>query len=204
MGKPSLEQKIAVAKLKVGKTFINIPKLKIKRRKFVQKKEESIPISSIINILIKSAIDKAKKEKITKQSEDKSYRLIKQETQLVINGGYGTVSKRYGSAPHKSYVDYEKLFSYLGKFKSRNPYENIADLGESSKASENGSFVLADRESMDKIGRFEKYFKSPAAAMPVLALSLVPIAGLGSAEWEEIKMMMKFDPILYTLKTKTS
>ena len=197
----SLDQKIAVAKVGARKVPVKIPGLKLRKKDFAQKKENTIPVSSIINILIKSAIEKAKRERKEKQPEDKSYKIIKQEEILTVNGGYGTVSKSYGSAPHKSYIDYEKLFSYLGKFKSKNPYENIADFGESSKA-ESGSFVLADGESMDKMGRFDKYMRTPDMAIQTMALSLVPIAGLSSREWEEIKMMMKLDPVIYALKGK--
>lgn len=200
--KSSLDERISIAKFTPRKLSVKVPKLKIRRKKTAQKKEASIPTSSIINILIKSAIEKAKRERKEKQ-QDSSYKIIKQERQLIFDGGYGTVSKGYGTSPHTSYVDYEKLFSYLGKFKSKNPYENISDIGESSKA-ESGSFVLADKESMDKVGRFDKYFKSPAMAIQTMALSLVPVAGLSSTEWEEIKMMMRFDPILYALKSKIS
>ena len=73
-----------------------------------------------------------------------------------------------------------------------------------NKSTESGSFVLADRDSMDKIGRFDKYVKTPVMAIQTMALSLVPIAGLSSAEWEEIKNLMRFDSVMYTLKSKTS
>ena len=76
-------------------------------------------------------------------------------------------------------------------------------LGALNKSSDS-SFVLAGREAMDKIGRFEKYIKTPTADMPIMALSHVPLPGFSSAEWEEVKMLMKFDPATYTLKTKTA
>ena len=205
LAKFSLAQKIESAKVKLKKVSIRVPKLKIKKGFVAQKKDDNIQTSSIINILIKSSIEKAKRERKEKKEESKSYRVSEQERPLVVNGGYGTISKDYGSAPHKSYVDYEKLFSYLGKFRSKSPYEDIAEhISSLNKASESSSFVLADRDSMDKVGRYEKYIKSPVMAMQTIALSLVPIAGLSSAEWEEIKMLMKFDSVIYTLKTKNS
>lgn len=195
------------SKVKIKKTFVKVPKLRIKKNKVAKSKpDDKIPISAIINILIKNSIEKAKREKKGKTlvEEDESYTSLKDERHSIINGGYGAVSKGYG-AFHTSYADYEKLFSYLGKFKSQNAYENIGNHVEVlNKATESGSFVLADRDSMDKIGRFDKYMKTPDMAIQTMALSLVPIVGLSSAEWEEIKNLMRFDSVLYTLKSKIS
>mgnify|MGYP001611638568 CR=1 FL=1 len=195
------------SKVKLKNVTIKVPRLKIKNKKLTnQKEQEQIPNSSIINILIKTAIEKAKKERKGKPAkEDKSYKILKDERDLTFNGGYGTVSKSYGSMPRISYVDYGKLFSYLGKFKSQSPYEKMAEhVASLNKTTESGSFVLTDGDAMDKIGRYDKYMKNPAMDMPVMALSLVPIAGLSSGEWEEIKMLMKLDSVIYALKTKTA
>ena len=196
------------SKVKLKKTFVKVPKLKARKdriKKISQKKDDKILISSIVDIMIKSAVDRAKTEKKAKAQveEDKSYTSLRDD-KTIESSGYGAMQKAYGTAPHASYVDYEKLFSYLGKFRAKQPYENMAEhTGMLNKATESSSFVLADREAIDKIGRFDKYMKSPVMDMPVMALSLVPIAGLSSAEWEEIKMMMKLDPAMYNLKTKT-
>lgn len=210
MNKKTLAQKILnnFSRVKVRKASVKVPKLKIRKGKFRKpENNDKIPISSIINILIKSAVEKARRNRKGKAivEEDKSYSLFKDDRELKVNGGYGTVSKGYGMAPHVSYIDYEKLFSYLGKFKSQSAYENMdGNVGTLNKPTESGSFVLADKDSMDKIGKFDKYMKSPVMAIQTMALSLVPIAGLSSAEWEEIKNLMRFDPVMYTLKTKTS
>ena len=202
------------SRIRLKKTIVKVPKLKAKKAALPlflpDVKDDKTPPSSIINILMKNAIENVKKT--TKQAkpvlwlneDDKNYSIVKDDKDKNI-GGYGTISKGYVIAPSTSYIDYGKLFSYLGKFKSQSPYENMADhLEVLNKTTESGSFVLADRDSIDKIGRFEKYMKNPAMDMPVMALSLVPIAGLSSGEWEEIKMMMKLDRITYNLKTKTA
>lgn len=198
------------SRVKIKKASVKVPKLKAGKEKIKPskpKKDDRFPVSSIINILIKTAVEKAKRDKKEKSAteEDKSYIILKDDKTLNINGGYGTISKGYGTAPHASYVDYGKLVSYLGKLKSQTPYENMAEhLGTLNKATESGSFVLADRDSMDKIGRYERYNKNPLMDMPAIALSLVPVAGLSSGEWEEIKMLMKLDPVIYNLKTRIS
>ena len=179
---------------------------KITKKKFRKLKIDSHDLN-IVNILIKTALEKATREKKQKvPSEDKkSYKVIKEDFELNVNGGYGTISKEYGITPKNSYIDYGKLFSYLGTFRAKQPYENMAEhLGALNKATESGSFALADKETMDKIGRYEKYVKSPVMDMPIMALSHVPLPGFSSAEWEEIKMLMKFDSATYTLKTKTA
>ena len=209
MKKDTLADRISrdFSKVNLKKAFVKVPKLTIRKRKIAKLAgDDKVPISSIINIIIKTSVEKAKREKKEKIAveEDKSYTL-KNEREFVVNGGYGTASKGYGSSQHASYIDYGKLFSYLGKFRSQSAYENIGiHLETLNKAAESGSFVLADKDSMDKIGRFDKYMKSPVMGMPIMALSLVPIAGLGSGEWEEIKNLMRFDPVMYTLKSKTS
>ena len=195
------------SKVKLKKAAVKVPRLRVRKKKVSNiKKDKNLPVSSIINILIKAAVEKAKKERKEKNLEEgRSYGTTKDSKELIVNGGYGTASKGYGTAPHTSYVDYEKLFSYLGTFRSKSMYENIGNPVEFlNKATESGSFVLADKDSMDKIGRFEKYFKPQVMDTPIVALSLVPVAGLSSAEWEEIKNLLRFDPVMYTLKSKTS
>lgn len=194
------------SKIKLKKASVKVPRLKVRKNKAAKlKSDDKIPISSIISILIKAAVEKAKREKKEKAvDEDKSYKLIKEEKAANISG-YGTSSKGYGTSPHASYVDYGKLFSYLGKFRSQSAYENMGNPLEAlNKATESGSFTLVDKESMDKIGRYDKYVKSPVMAIQTIALSLVPVAGLSSGEWEEIKNLLRFDPVIYTLKSKTS
>ena len=186
------------------KASVKVPKLKVKKENTIKpKKDNNIPISSIINILIKASVDKAKKERKEKISveKDKSYTL-KNEREFIVNGGYGTVSKGYINAPHSSYVDYGKLFSYLGKFKAQGAYENMGDHAEFlNKLTESGSFTLIDREAMDKGARYVRYFHPK---VPIDKTSLAPPTGMNSAEWEEFKRLMRFDTVTYLLKTSTS
>lgn len=202
------------SRIRLKKKIIKVPNLKAKKAAkplfLPDVKDDKTQVTPIIDILMKNAIENNKKTKkqaepvFLSDNEDKSYKIIEDDKDKNI-GGYGTISKSYVVAPFTSYVDYGKLFSYLGKFKSQSMYESMAEhLEVLNKATESGSFVLADRDAIDKIGRYEKYMKNPAMDMPVMALSLVPIAGLSSGEWEEIKMMMKLDPVIYNLKTKIS
>ena len=188
------------SKIKLKKAAVKIPRLRVRKRKVIDlKSDDKIQVSSIINILIKTAIEKEKKDMFI--DEDKSYKLVKEEKVANI-GGYGTVSKGYGSAPHTSYIDYGKLFSYLGKFKSQSAYENMGSHLETlNKATESGSFALADKETMEK-GKF--YVRYTNSKVPIDKSSLVPIAGMNSGEWEEFKWFMRLDTALYLLKISTS
>ena len=191
------------SKVKLEKAAVKVPKLKVRKRKVIGLKgDDKIPVSSIINILIKTAVEKAKKERKERAVEDdRSYNILK-DGKPIGNGGYGAVSKGYGSAPHASYVDYGKLFSYLGKFRSQSAYENMANHLETlNKATESGSFALADRETMEK-GKF--YVRYTNSKIPIDKSSLVPIAGMNSGEWEEFKWFMRLDTALYLLKISTS
>ncbi|MEK6983353.1 MAG: hypothetical protein AABX33_02170 [Nanoarchaeota archaeon] len=209
MSKKTLAERVLrnFFRIKLNKASVKVPILRIRKNKpAVQKGREQIPVSSIVSLLIKNAVEKSKSEKKEKKivEAEKGYAILKEEKDTRV-GGYGAVSKGYESAPHFSYISYGKIFGYLGKLRTQNPYENMAEhLATLNKSAESQSFVLADGEAIDKIGRYEKYLKSPFIDTPTMALSLIPVAGLSSGEWEDIKMLMKLDPSAYTLKTKTS
>lgn len=177
------------------------------KRHVLQEKKDNAPVfravaASIAEMLIKSAVEKAKtgiKEK-AKPEESAIYRLLKEEKPL-LTGGYGAVSKGYVSAPAVSYVDYEKLFSHLGKFRAQSAYENIEN-GNSAAANsptDNG-FRLIDSETMEKGAKYVKFFMP--ANSEIGSVSAVPVAGMSSSEWEQFKLWMKLDPVMYGLKTR--
>lgn len=199
------------SKVKLKKVSVKVPKLRIRnlqaRKEKIkkiseQKKDDKIPTSSIVSILIKSAVENAKRDKKEKSviGEDKSYTAIKDSANSL--GGYGTVSKNYGGASSTSYVDYEKLFSYLGKFRAQNPYENFGDDRGAKLSDGTGNLSWIDKNTIEKGARFVKYMKHPT--IEIDTSSLVPIAGMGSAEWEQFKLWMKLEPVMYRLKISTS
>lgn len=198
-----ISRSLSIVKLKTAS--VKVPKLKIRKERAAKpKKDEGMPISSIINILIKSAVEKAKKEGKDKPvEEDKSYKILKDERGLTFNGGYGSVSKGYGTTPHNSYVDYGKLFSYLGSFRAKQPYENMAEhLGNNNKALDDRGFVLVSSETMEKGKSYIRYFNSK---VPIAKNSLVPLApGMNSKDWEEFIWFMRLDTAMYLLKISTS
>lgn len=216
MASNTLTERVATdfARVKLKKASVKVPKLKIQKesgkRALNQRKADAVPISSLVNILIKSAIEKAKKEQKEKVQveEEKSYTVLKEGNKLIFNGGYGTVSKGYGAAPHASYVDYGKLFSHLGSFRAKQPYENMAEhVGALNRETESRSFVLADKQTMERGAGYVKYFLGGIALNPDSGAhpsSLVPVAGMNSSEWEQFKMWMKLDPVMYLLKIRTS
>ncbi|MDP6648398.1 MAG: hypothetical protein QGH34_03330 [Candidatus Woesearchaeota archaeon] len=193
------------SKVKIKKTTIKVPRLNA-RRKILKKqlRKNKISTSTIVKILIKSAIEDAKKEKDEKLTtkDDKNYTIPKEKH--VNQGGYGTVSKTYGVV-FSSYVSYAKLFSYLGKFKAKNPYQNIEfDNFQNSDRMllDDNKFNLIEKETMDKGAKHIKYFHPKN--VDIDTTSLVPIAGMSSGEWEQFKLWMKLDPVMYLLKTTIS
>ena len=50
--------------------------------------------------------------------------------------------------------------------------------------------------------RATKYIKYMAGGREINTISLVPSAGMDSHEWENFKMWMKIDPVMYLLKVK--
>ncbi|MBI2542105.1 hypothetical protein HYV80_05335 [Candidatus Woesearchaeota archaeon] len=195
------------SKVRIKKTAVKVPRLKANHKVKAQKiKGNGASIHSVINILLKAAVEKAKKEKKEPAvQEHKSYKLLKDEKD--VNGGYGSVSKAYGTSPGASYANYEKLFSYLGSFRAKQPYENTAEhLGAINKATESSGFNLINTDSMDKVGKYIKYFRpaDPRYDFHTAAMSLVPMFGMNSGEWEQVRLWMMLDPVMYALKMKSS
>ena len=192
------------SRIKIRRVFVKVPKLKVRKRDAAKVQDKnSIPISSIIKILINNSIEELKKEAKDekKPAEEKPYKVIKEEKPEAA--GYGTVSKSYRTAAQKSYVDYGKLFSYLGRFRSRNAYEDFEAQAEGTNSFlDNSARTLVDSDTMQKGARYVRYFAGPG--VEVNFSSLVPSAGMNSSEWEQFKLWMKLDPVMYRLKTSTS
>lgn len=205
MKNATLADRIAgFSKIRLGKVAVKVPKLRVKVSQPKPKRAKTeIPISSIVNILIKNAIEKTKKDKKEKPvEEDKSYKAVKDGRELEINGGYGIVSKGYGTSPHVSYVDYGKLFSHIGSFKAKQPYEDVDGHLDNNKALDDKGFVLVSSEAMEKGKFYIRYFNSKT---PIAKNSLVPLApGMSSKDWEEFIWFMRLDTAMYLLKISTS
>ena len=154
-------------------------------------------IASIMNAIKKSSAQKPK-EKKTKAEENEP--TAKEEQKPSANPDYDS-KKSYGIMQSGSYVDYEKLFSYLGKFKATNPYFNNP-LAENNNSSEHSvKATLIDLEIMDKGAKYVKYFFPKTADFHSRLGSLVPVAGMSSGEWEQFKLWVTLDPVMYLLKT---
>ena len=190
------------SRIKIRRASVRVPRLRISKRTIKQDDKSSIPISSLVKILISNAVEESRKEaKEEKKTEEaKPYRVIKEEKPEAT--GYGTASKSYGTAPQTSYVDYSKMFSYLGKFKARNAYENFETPSDANSFLEQSSRSLVDFETMNKGARHVRYFIP--AGTDLNTLSLVPVAGMSSGEWEQFKLWTKLDPVMYRFKTSTS
>lgn len=188
--------------IKLKKAVIRVPKLKAVKPKAKPKKAEEMPVSSVINILIKSAVEKARKEKKEKAQDGKSYIILKDD-KITAVGGYGAVSKGYGASPHSSYVDYGKIFGYLGKFRAQSAFENFdgSHVERLNRIMEQGNkSYLIDKETIDSGVKNIKYFiNGPLAAGP----GSVPLGGISSAEWEKFKMWMIVDYVMFSLKMST-
>ena len=118
------------------------------------------------------------------------------------SGGYGAVSKSYGMSPHSSYVDYEKIFSYLGKFRANGAYDSF----EGRDSPGNGKTFSASAETRDNTVKHIKYFSAPGREFGrgegADLTSLVPIAGMNSGEWEDFKLWFQLEKVAYALKRK--
>lgn len=190
--------------IKIKGAAVKVPRLKAKAKAKLRApvtNDQAVTLSAIVNAISKKAAEISMREtKQAKPADDKKYKAIKEE--LAPASGYAAASKSYGISIHKPYVDYGKLFSYLGKFKAQTPYQNLEEEPITSVISsqiESKAFTLIERETMDKGARYIKYFLPKGANID--PSSLVPIAGMSSGEWEQFKLWMKLDPVMYMLKT---
>ena len=200
------------SRIRLKKAIVKVPKLKAKKAALPlflpDVKDDKTPIPSITNILIKTSIENTKKTKKQAKpvswsdNEDKGYKILIGGKDKNV-GGYGTISKGYVIAPSTSYIDYGKLFSYLGKFKSQSPYENMNGdfVATINKSLEDKGFSLIGTETMEKGTSYIRYFHPK---VPIDKTSLAPLAGMSSAEWEEFKWFMRLDTAMYLLKISTS
>ena len=194
------------SKIKVGKSGIKVPRLKVnsKKQKISAKKSfPQIPISTLINIFIRNSIETARREAKEKSPAQtgKIYSIVKDDKEEHI-GGYGTAPKNYGSLIRPPYVDYGKLFGYLGSFKARSAYESSGVNDALKTGSGDSGFGLIDGSTVEKGARFVRYMKHPTIDLNMS--SLVPIMGMDSQEWEKFKLWKQLDPVMYLLKTTTS
>lgn len=211
MKNKTLAEKVSrsFSKVKLKKASVKVPKLKVGSGKQRRPKiDDEMPTSSIISILIRSAVERAKREKKEKKQQDfKNYSAVKEERVPIVNGGYGTISKHYGASHGASYADYGKLFSYLGKFKAKGPYENRAEhLKALNKLEQDRGFVLIDADTLDKGARDVKYLYHPGRFDMYTALTslVAPMGDMSSAEWEQFKLTMIIDKVMYSFKTRTA
>ena len=195
-------------KIKLRKLTVKVPKLrtrKIKQARLHKKiaKDGKMPTSLLVRILIKNALEDTKKERKESKKTDKKYTQINEEKDTSASG-YGAASAFYSAKSKSPYVDYEKLFSYLGKFKAKGSFYSDAPTESLNINIESKSFELVSREAMDKGARYAKYFFPKVADFHSNLTSLVPVAGMSSAEWEQFKLMMLLDPVMYSLKSKVA
>src|SRR3989338_6596071 len=212
MAEKTLAEKVKMdfSKIKVGKSRIKVQKLKItskKQRAKAQKPSPQVPISTLVNIFIRNSIETAREEAKEKPPAQtvKIYSIIKDNKEENI-GGYGTVSKNYGGI-QASYVDYEKIFSHVGKFKAQGMYQPFANSDGQNNAEK--GFSMASADTIDKAAAHIKYFRHGGREFGVGAgvydtMSMVPMGGMDVAEWQEFKMWFLLDKVAYYLKRKTA
>ena len=214
MEKDRLAEKInSLFDVKLRKAVVKIPELSLRSVKENTGKKKSSPDRNITAIAVRNAVKSLKRgedeflQSIKKLNDnlfktitqDKNYKILKEKSENV-SSGYGTATSSYGPSPKSSYVDYEKLFSYLGRFSSRGSSYS-EDKGTAALFSSSGR-SLVDIDTMDSGARHVRYFMAPTTNID--QVSMVPLAGMDSAEWEKFKLWMKLDPVMYRLKTSIS
>jgi len=181
------------------------PKKRInKLQKKINKKKSAASICSLTQILINKAIEKVKETpKKEKNKEGKIIYSTKEERVLITNGGYGTVSKVYGTTPVVKYTDYGKLFSHLGTFRAKGMYEDLEEREMKTKQMIASTREMVSTETMEKAAKHFKYFLVGELMTDV---GYVPPVGIGinSKDWEKYRLMTKMSIYQPLIKLKNA
>lgn len=186
----------------VANNFIEIKKRNSKKTR--NSKKSKISVSSV---LISSEIKKIKNEINGKKSEEALEETAEEESEdreeIIVNGGYGTVSKHYGISPVVKYTDYNKLWSHLGAFRTYNTYENAESSNEIALKNGESSREMVSTETIEKAAKHFKYF---VVGELMGEIGYVPPTGLGvsSKEWEKYRLMSKMSIYQPLLKLKSA
>ena len=169
-------------------------------------KKDSFLISSITRLTINGSIEKLsnKGRKLKPKSANKKYKIIEDERDAAITGGYGTVSGHYGMAPQAKYVNYNSIFSHLGNFKSRSMYEDLNEQFEG--IAKNGAESTREMVSSETIEKIAKHFKYFVRGEILGDIGFVPPVGLGidSKDWEKYRLMSMMSVYQPLVKLKMS
>ncbi len=178
-------------------------KHKTKSRNTKQSSPRFSSICTLTNSLIRKAINDSKKKKEKKASKSSEVDIIdiEEDRELIVNGGYGTVSSIYASAPIIKYVNYDKLFSHIGSFKANyNQQQALMEFGITPKG-DDATREMVSTEVIDKAAKHFKYFVRGEILGDV---GYVPPTGssVNSKDWEKYRIMSQMSIYQPLLKLK--
>jgi hypothetical protein len=182
----------------------NKPKSKRISVRSVNKKKPA-SICSLTRLLISRAIEKAKETTKKEKEKESKATYLEKERLIIFNGGYGTVSRVYGTPPPVKYVDYDKLFSHLGTFRTYGLYGKVEEEKATIRQMVESTKEMVSTETIEKAAKHFKYF---VAGEMINNVGYVPPFGMGisSKEWEKYRLMtmMSIYQPLIKLKSATA
>ena len=156
-------------------------------------------IATIITNIILNSL-KENTDDVEKQSDDTLEQTTEEsenEKENAVHGGYGTIKPYVGMSPYVKYVDYRKIWSHLGTFRTYRMFEHLDDVSNTALANGESSRGMISERTMDMGARTFKYFvKTNINNITqdfMTVTSLVPPLGanVDSKEWEKYTLMMK-------------
>ena len=162
---------------------------------------------SILKNLWKTLIVNSKEPKKEKQAEEAAEETsLDKDKETEVHGGYGTLSGNAGYLPNIKYVNYDKIWSHIGNFRSKDMYENTGfGLNGHNEAGTESTREMLSNETIDKATKHFKYFVRGEVLGDI---GFVPPTGsnIDSKEWEKYRtmwMMSTYRP-LFALKRSTA
>ena len=164
-------------------------------RKRTKLEEEEIIHALTIRQTIKQVIEKSKKKKTLEKIAEKTQKIKLKKRKHVSynNGSYHPVSA--------GYVDYDKLFSYLGNMSSGNMYDGFEYNAQEQKQSNLPHFDF--KEICETHSKHIKYFMSGDMSG---GAGILPPNGsnINSKDWEKyrvLSMMSVYQPIITLMRS---
>lgn len=171
----------------------NFMELKGKNKTINKSRKKNKPVlNSISSILINSAVKKVKDENkdIIKEEnlEETTEEEHKDKKEVIVNGGYGTISTHYGISPGAKYTNYDKIWSHIGSFRAYAAHEGAKNSNEVAMNNGESSREMVSTETMDKAAKHFKYFVSGDTMGDI---GFVPPVGINinSKDWEKYRLM---------------
>lgn len=171
-------------------------KMEIRQNRFIATRQSSGFICSVAKKLITEAIQKSSRPVSLNEANDDDVKVVKVRNELLVNGGYGTVSRLYAQASYSRNMEYGKAYTRFIALGSSASFIEPEDNSLTARESSVGEIVSS--EVVEKAAKHLKYFV-PGEIMGDVGLVTPVGMNINSKDWEKYRLMSQisfYKPLL--------